>query len=141
MAAPAQLSPAYPPGDSINLPEIMTDSESDESDEDDNDDQGGRRRNSREKAVPDWVQSPALRELLAAQQMIDPEQIFGPIGPLSMEEMFRGSKDRAKRFRDRTSSANWSGADRLTEEERRWDRDRRERLMRDGGWTFQPVRE
>lgn len=52
-----------------------------------------------------------------------------------MEEVFR-NKDRHKRFRDRTSSANWNGADRLTEEERKRDREGRERLVRDGGWVF-----
>ena len=50
-----------------------------------------------------------------------------------MEEMF---KERHKRFRDRTSSANWSGRDALTEEEIRTDRAARERMRREGGWTF-----
>jgi hypothetical protein len=119
---PTKSSPAYPAGDNIALPEIATDSEDEEGDE--------------EFSAPSWVNSPALRELLQKQQLVDPEQIFGPIAPLHMEEIFKG-KDRHKRFRDRTSSANWTGADRLTEEERKRDREGRERLMREGGWTFQ----
>jgi hypothetical protein len=119
----AKSSPHYPNGDKIELPEIATDSEDEDSE------------NEFEK--PDWVNSPALRELLSQQQLIDPEQVFGPIAPLRMEEVFK-NKDRHKKFRDRTSSANWSGADRLTEEERIKDREARERMQREGGWTFRP---
>jgi len=122
-ASAAKSSPHYPNGDSIALPEIATDSEDEDSDN--------------EFQAPDWVNSPALRELLTQQQLVDPEKIFGPIAPLRMEEVFK-NKDRHKKFRDRTSSANWSGNDRLTEEERQRDREARERLMKDGGWTFQP---
>ena len=46
------------------------------------------------------------------------------------------AKERLKKFRERTSSANWSGADALTEEERRRDWEARERLCREGGWRF-----
>lgn len=118
----AKSSPHYPPGESINLPEIATDSEDEDS--------------ADEIAAPDWVNSPALRELLTQQQLVDPEQIFGPIAPLQMEEVFK-NKDRHRKFRDRTSSALWTN-DKITEEERRKDREARERLIREGGWTFQP---
>jgi hypothetical protein len=121
MKSAAKSSPMYPNGDNISLPEIASDSEDDED----------------EFQAPDWVNSPALRELLTQQQLVDPEAIFGPIAPLRMEEVFK-NKDRHKKFRDRTSSANWSGQDRLTEEERQKDREAREKMMRDGGWTFQP---
>ncbi|RDI89592.1 Benzoate 4-monooxygenase [Venturia inaequalis] len=117
----AKSSPLYPNGDNIDLPEIASDSEDEEED----------------FQAPDWVNSPALRELLSQQQLVDPEAIFGPIAPLKMEEVFK-NKDRHKKFRDRTSSANWSGQDRLTEEERQRDREAREKMMKDGGWTFQP---
>ncbi|TID17090.1 Benzoate 4-monooxygenase [Venturia nashicola] len=117
----AKSSPLYPNGDNIDLPEIASDSEDEEED----------------FQAPDWVNSPALRELLSQQQLVDPEAIFGPIAPLKMEEVFK-NKDRHKKFRDRTSSANWNGQDRLTEEERQRDREAREKMMRDGGWTFQP---
>jgi Inner centromere protein, ARK binding region len=118
----AKSSPHYPPGDSINLPEIATDSEDEDSEN--------------EFAAPDWVNSPALREMLTQQQLMDPEQIFGPIAPLQMEEVFK-NKNRHKKFRERTSSAVWT-SDKLTEEERKKDKEARERLIRDGGWTFQP---
>jgi hypothetical protein len=119
----AKSSPHYPNGENINLPEIATDSEDEDSEN--------------EFQAPDWTDSPALREQLQNQQLIDPEQIFGPIAPLRMEEVFK-NKERHKKFRDRTSSANWAGADRLTEEEKVKDKEARERLMRQGGWSFQP---
>lgn len=119
----AKSSPYYPPGESIQLPEIATDSEDEDSDN--------------EFRPPAWVDSPALRELLQQQQLVDPEQIFGPIAPLQMEEVFK-NKERHKKFRDRTSSAVWTN-DRVTEEERRRDREARERLIKEGGWTFQPT--
>jgi len=115
-------SPQYPNGESIELPDIATDS--DDSD-DDNDFQ-----------PPDWANSPALKELLAQQQLVDPMKVFGPIAPLMMEEVFKGNKERQAKFRARTSSANWNGPDRLTEDERRKDFEARERLERDGGWSF-----
>lgn len=118
----AKSSPFYPPSESIALPDVATDSE----------DEGSEN----EFQAPAWANSPALRELLTQQQLIDPEQIFGPIAPLQMEEVFR-NKERHKRFRERTSSAVWAN-DKVTEEERRKDREARERLIKDGGWTFQP---
>lgn len=119
----AKSSPNYPNGDNISLPEIATDSE--ESDEDDS------------FVPPDWANSPALRELLKDQQLVDPLKVFGPIAPLSMEEVFKGtSKERQAKFRKRTSSAQWSGPDRLTEEERRKDFEARQRLQAQGRWTF-----
>ena len=63
---------------------------------------------------PDWAQSPELRQALESQRTMNPDDIFGAIRPLRMEDMFR---TRQSRFRARTSSANWSGMDGLTEEE------------------------
>lgn len=63
---------------------------------------------------PDWAQSPELRQQLHLQSTVNPDDIFGPIRPLKMEEVFR---TRQSRFRARTSSANWTGNDRLTVEE------------------------
>lgn len=117
----AKSSPHYPSGENIQLPEIATDSEDNDSDD--------------EFSAPSWADSPALRELLSQQQLVDPESVFGPIAPLQMEDVFRNNA-KQKRFRDRTSSANWAGSDMLTEEERRRDREGRERMMRDGGWTY-----
>lgn len=118
----AAKSSPFQSGENIILPDIATDSEDEDSDN--------------EFKAPSWADSPALRELLSQQQLVDPESVFGPIAPLRMEEIFR-NKDRQKRFRDRTSSANWIGTDQLTEEERQRDREGRERMMRDGRWTYQ----
>jgi hypothetical protein len=118
----AKSSPHYPNPESIDLPDIATDSEDEDSEN--------------EFQAPSWTESPALRQLLEQQQMVDAHAVFGPIAPLRMEEVFR-NKERQKKFRDRTSSAQWH-ADRLTEEERVKDREARERLMKDGGWTFVP---
>jgi len=117
----AKSSPYYPPSESIALPEIATDSEDEDSEN--------------EFQAPAWVNSPALRDLLTQQQLVDPEQIFGPIAPLRMEEVFKHKEH--KSFRERTSSAVWTN-DKVTEEERKKDREARERLIREGGWTFQP---
>ena len=104
------------------MPEIDTDSEGEDDDK-------------KDFVAPDWATSPALRSLLVDQQLVDPEEVFGPIAPLHMEEIFR-NKDRHHRFRSRTSSANWSGQDRLTQEEVQRDLEARERLIANGGWTY-----
>lgn len=65
---------------------------------------------------PDWAQSPELRQALEVQSRLNPDEVFGAVGPLRMEEIFR---TRSNRFRARTSSANWVGSDRLTVEEER----------------------
>jgi hypothetical protein len=112
----------YPNGDDIKLPEIMTDSEDEDSEND--------------FEQPSWVNTPNLREMLSNQQLMDPEHIFGPIAPLEMEKVFP-NKERHKRFRERTSSAFWAN-DVVTEEEKRKEREARERLVRDGAWTYNP---
>ncbi|KAF8898754.1 hypothetical protein BD779DRAFT_1781240 [Infundibulicybe gibba] len=106
--AKAQLQAANvvePPSESIELPDINSEY-SDSEDED----------RPRTFDPPDWAQSPDLRQALQMQSTINPDDIFGAIRPLRMEEIFR---NRASRFRARTSSANWTGADRLTAEEER----------------------
>lgn len=95
--------PQIPPisfgsGDHIALPEIYSESEDDDDD----------------SIILDWANSPELRQVLRDQQRIDPDTVFGPIAPLQMEEVF---KNRATRFRPRSSSANWSNQDRLTPQE------------------------
>ncbi|KAL5435129.1 hypothetical protein PMIN06_011186 [Paraphaeosphaeria minitans] len=125
-AEPAQSAktpqPQYPNGEDIKLPDILTDSEDEDSDND--------------FEQPSWVNTPNLRELLTQQQLVDPEQVFGPIAPLNMEQVFP-NKERHKRFRERTSSAYWAN-DQVTEEERRKDREAKERLVREGAWTYNP---
>ncbi|EMD01146.1 hypothetical protein BAUCODRAFT_61455 [Baudoinia panamericana UAMH 10762] len=127
----AKSSPMYPNGDSIQLPEILTDSEEEDSEDDAS---GGFR-------APSWVASPALRELLTQQQLVDPETVFGPIAELKMEEVFKGGKnqDRLKKFRDRGSSAAWiESGDAVTSAEKRRDMELRERVVREGGWRYEP---
>lgn len=48
--------------------------------------------------------------------MRDPDELFGPIKPLNMEELF---KARQGKFRARSSSAMWHKGDGLTREEER----------------------
>lgn len=126
----AKSSPMYANGDNIALPEIMTDSEDEDDDEDDA--TGGFR-------APSWVASPALRDLLTQQQLVDPETVFGPISDLKMEEVFKGAKnqERLKRFRDRGSSAMWhETGDAVTSEEKKRDMEARERVYKEGGWSY-----
>ncbi|KAH8826960.1 hypothetical protein DL96DRAFT_1604989 [Flagelloscypha sp. PMI_526] len=93
-----------PPTETIELPDI----DSEYSDSDDSD------RDEKKKALPDWAQSPELARALRTQSTMNPDEIFGRVQPLEMEKVF---KSRTSRFRARTSSANWTGADRLTAEE------------------------
>lgn len=53
---------------------------------------------------PTWAESPLLREALAQQASRDPDELFGPIKPVAMEELF---KIKTSKYRARTSSANW----------------------------------
>ena len=66
--------------------------------------------------APEWTQSPELRAALESQSRVNPDDIFGPVRPLRMEDIFR---TRTSRFRARTSSANWSGPAGLKQEEER----------------------
>ncbi|UNI21723.1 hypothetical protein JDV02_007683 [Purpureocillium takamizusanense] len=122
-AKPARSSPRFQNGESIELPEIQTDDE----DEDEDESHG---------MVAAWADSPDLRRALMHQETLDPSHIFGPPAPLNMEEVFNKSKDRWHKFRARTSSANWSGADRLTEDDIRKDLAARDKLRREGGWSY-----
>lgn len=123
-------SPRFQNGESIELPEIQTD---DEDEDDEVEDKG--------LGMASWADTPALRRELMRQETVDPLQVFGPPAPLNMEEVFSKSKDRWHKFRARTSSANWSGADRLTEEEIRKDLAARDRMRREGGWTYELSRD
>lgn len=116
-------SPRFQNGDNIELPEIQTDDEDDEDE-------------TRALGQASWADTPELRRELMKQETIDPLQVFGPPAPLKLEEVFK-NKDRWNKFRARTSSANWSGTDRLTEDEIRKDIAARERMRRDGGWSYE----
>ncbi|KAF7347842.1 INCENP-ARK-bind domain-containing protein [Mycena venus] len=108
--AKAQMQAANPtppqiPSESIELPDIN----SEYSDSDDED-------RPRTFDPPSWAQDPVLQQALEIQSTINPDDIFGAVRPLRMDELFR---NRTGRFRARTSSANWTGTDRLTVEEER----------------------
>ena len=120
-------SPQYLNGDNIHLPEIPTDSEDEDSDDDGN-----------AFPIPDWATPGHLTAQLMQQESVDVDAVFGPIAPLKMEEIFsKGNKERLKRLRDRTSSANWAiSGDGLTLEEVRVDREQRERMRIEGGWRY-----
>ncbi|RMD44369.1 hypothetical protein DV735_g703, partial [Chaetothyriales sp. CBS 134920] len=122
-------SPQYPHGEQISLPEIPTDSE-----DEDSDDEG----NNNAFSIPDWATPGHLSEQLMRQEGMDGDSVFGPIAPLKMEEIFaKGNKERLRRLRDRTSSANWTmSGDGLTLEEVRADREQRERMRVQGGWQY-----
>ncbi|KAJ6509524.1 hypothetical protein C8R47DRAFT_1004774 [Mycena vitilis] len=99
----ANLAPPTVSSESIELPDVN----SEYSDSDDED-------RPRTFDPPSWAQSPDLRQALEVQSTINPDEVFGAIRPLKMDELFR---NRTGRFRARTSSANWTGTDRLTVEE------------------------
>ena len=103
----AQRLDAEPPvtSEMIELPEPN----SEYSDSDDE-------NRARKFDAPEWTQSPELRAALESQSRVNPDDIFGPVRPLRMEDIFR---TRTSRFRARTSSANWSGPDGLRQEEER----------------------
>ena len=122
---PAKSSPQYPNGDSIPLDEIPTDSEDEDSEDE----------KAKKASMPDWAQSAEIRRQLLIQEGLDADEIFGPVPSPHLEEIFK-DKNRHHRYRSRTSSANWNGPDRLTEEEIRKDIAARDRMRREGGWTF-----
>ncbi|WWD18744.1 hypothetical protein CI109_103198 [Kwoniella shandongensis] len=86
---------------------VLPDIASEYSDSDDED-------RTRDFERPQWAESPELRHALEAQAHRNPDELFGPIKPLNMEELF---KVRTGKFRARTSSANWSKGDGLTKAE------------------------
>jgi hypothetical protein len=122
-------SPRFQNGETIELPDIQTDDDSDDDDDDGH------------MTVAAWADSPALKAALLAQERVDPMQVFGPPAPLNMEEVFNKTKDRWHKFRARTSSANWSGTDRLTDEDVRKDLVARDKMRREGGWSYEMSRE
>ncbi|KAJ4210086.1 hypothetical protein NW767_000361 [Fusarium falciforme] len=122
-------SPRFQNPEAIELPEIQTD------DEDEDDDDGHA------LTAAAWADSPDLRRALMRQEVMDPSQVFGSTAALNMEEVFNQSKERFHKFRARTSSANWSGPDRLTEDDIRKDLAARDKLRREGGWSYELSRD
>ncbi|KAK6193960.1 hypothetical protein LQW54_011923 [Pestalotiopsis sp. IQ-011] len=125
----ARSSPRFQNGEQIELPEINTDDEDEYSDDE------------QKQMFASWTDSPALRRAIMDQETLDPLRVFGAPGPLNMEEVFSKSKDRWHKFRARTSSANWSGTDKLTEDDIRKDIAARDKLRREGGWSYEMSRD
>ncbi|KAI2629455.1 hypothetical protein GGS21DRAFT_540356 [Xylaria nigripes] len=123
-------SPRFQNGESIELPEINSDDEDDEDEEE-----------SAKGLIAEWADSPNLRRALVEQENRNPFEVFGAPAPLNMEEVFARNKDRFPKFRARTSSANWSGPDGLSEEDIRKDLAAREKMRREGGWSYDMGRE
>ncbi|KZW02199.1 hypothetical protein EXIGLDRAFT_735681 [Exidia glandulosa HHB12029] len=96
-----------PPPEDIELPEIN----SEYSDSDDED-------RARTFDPPEWATSPRLKQILRDQQRVDPDEVFGAIREINLEDIFKGDKTRHSKFRARSSSANWAGTDGLTAEEK-----------------------
>ena len=123
MVGQSKQSPNMTSTDHIHLEEPQTDSEEEDSEEE----------RKKKQNLPEWALTPEIRRALIDQEDIDTDALFGPPVAPNMEEMF---KVKDKRFRPRTSSANWGGQDRLTEDDIRRDLAARERMRRDGGWTY-----
>jgi len=70
----------------------------------------------KQKAYPQWVQSPALAVALKQQATVNPDDVFGPIPELKMSEIFKVSAKEA-RMHKRTSSACWEGVDAFVRED------------------------
>ncbi|KAF5006382.1 hypothetical protein F66182_15838, partial [Fusarium sp. NRRL 66182] len=115
-------SPQYPPSESIHLPEPPTDSEEEDSDAD-------------MIPAPNWAQGEELHAALTSQETVDPAGIFGTVKDFSLEDVFKNDK-KIKKFRERTSSANWGGPDGLTQEEINRDLAARRIMRANGGWSF-----
>ncbi|EED21132.1 conserved hypothetical protein [Talaromyces stipitatus ATCC 10500] len=119
---PAKPSPQYPPSESIHLPEPPTDSEEEDSDAD-------------IMPVANWTQGDTLLQLLSQQESWQADRIFGPIPEFELEDVFKNDR-KIKKFRERTSSANWGGPDGLTQEEVARDLAARRAMRANGGWSL-----
>ncbi|KAF9940975.1 hypothetical protein BGZ67_006213 [Mortierella alpina] len=89
------------------LPDIGSDGESDDLP------MNAKSSADKDKQLPAWASWEALERAMEAQRHLNPQEIFGPLPPLDMAEMFPG---RELRLRQRTSASHWT-ADRLTAQE------------------------
>ncbi|KAH7102026.1 inner centromere protein, partial [Auriculariales sp. MPI-PUGE-AT-0066] len=100
-----------PNPDDIELPEIR----SEYSDSDDED------RKDKKADLPEWAQSPNLRRHLKEQLMTDPDEVFGAIREIDLDDIFKSNdKSRMAKFRARSSSANWAKDGLSVEEKQRF---------------------
>jgi hypothetical protein len=140
MAVPMKDSPLYPNPKDIKLPEIPSEYVSPKTLPIASTNFITSSEDEAEKPsfnVPQWAESPELREILAHQEGINALEVFGPISKIDMEAVFnKTTDDKKNRFRARTSSANWSAADRLNDAEIQADQAARRLMMETGKWTF-----
>ena len=125
MQPPSKSSPMFPNGDNIHLEDIHTSEEEEDSEDE----------REKKSSLPEWARTPNLNELLRGQEMKNPDAVFGPIPPANVEEWFTKDKSRLHKLRSRTSSANWF-PDRVTEDEIRHDVAAREKMSKEGGWSY-----
>ncbi|GJQ13227.1 hypothetical protein GpartN1_g5018.t1 [Galdieria partita] len=85
----------------------LTDEKQKREDEDSDEEYERRKR----KRIPSWARSHNLKELLQQQVNVNPEEIFPCADTCDLEEIF-GPNERKKRYRQRTSSGNWSSSER-----------------------------
>jgi len=85
----------------------LTDEKQKQEDEDSDEEYERRKR----KRIPSWARSHNLKELLQQQVSVNPEEIFPRADTCDLEEIF-GPNERKKRYRQRTSSGNWSNSER-----------------------------
>lgn len=123
---PSQFSPIFQNPENIVLDDIET-----SEDEEDSEDERAKKR-----SLPDWTRTPNMNDILLQQEAVDTDAVFGPVAPANLEEWFTKDKNRLHKLRMRTSSANWFGADRLTEDEIKKDAEARQKMSKDGGWSF-----
>ena len=105
---PPSKKAKLPVSEEIELPEIPSDYSDSE------DDLPGPNPSF---TIPQWAASPDLRRALRQQQKIDPDTIFGPIGALQVDEIWKGKERALARVRGRSSSVNWERGDKLSAEE------------------------
>ncbi|KAJ3219292.1 hypothetical protein HDU67_001911 [Dinochytrium kinnereticum] len=98
------------------LPDISSDySDENESDSDcSQPPEEPQRAELKKPGIPQWAESPNLMRSLETQVTKDPDDIFGTVKPLKLEDVFQGAK--LKKYRD-SCAGNWTGNDVLTEEE------------------------
>nr|CAG4716343.1 unnamed protein product [Naegleria fowleri] len=81
---------------------------SDEYDSSEDEEEARKRRQT--KKIPSWAQGDNLRRNLRRNLRVDPDKIFSVTKTCDLEEIFAGSTNEAvvTRFRQRTSSSNWT---------------------------------
>lgn len=82
--------------------------------EDDDEDHDNEEEVKKESGAPLWVSSSILSKTLEMQSRVNPDDIFGTIQPIVIEEVFKSASTATKKFRPRSSSAHWLGTDKLT---------------------------